>query len=103
MIGLIQWRARIGSWNGVSAATRSRLISVPTSSSQLTWSVNSSVIIRVIVLLLLLTCGDIELNPGPRTGGMYNMLFVFRTSSPSMNVYRAKQCSIGFCVIYNPN
>ena len=78
MIGLIQWRARIGSWNGVSAATRSRLISVPTSSSQQTWSVNSSVIIRVIVLLLLLTCGDIELNPGPRTGGMYNMLFVIR-------------------------
>ena len=74
MIGLIQWRARIGSWNGVSPATRSRPTSFPTSSNQLTWSVNSSVIIRVIVLLLLLTCGDIELNPGPRTGGMYNIV-----------------------------
>ena len=90
MIDIIQWRVSIGSWHCCTSSnhtiklitTRKLTTVVPTSQDD---SVNDSrnvkpspqeiqnipsaiTLARRIVLLLLLMSGDVEVNPGPKTG-----------------------------------
>ena len=75
MIEISQWRASIGLWacHQISYSTHSKEIPNTESSSR----IDGVTIIRKIkdltfslgiILLLLILSGDLELNPGPKTG-----------------------------------
>ena len=70
MIDLTQWRARIGSWYSC------RIPSKYATGSKLMESLRviggedggNDIVLFVFLVLLLILSGDIELNPGPKTG-----------------------------------
>ena len=84
MIGLCQWRASIGLWacHQISYNTCTK-VSPNTDSSSM---IDGVTIIRRIkdltftlglfLLLLLILLGDIELNPGPKTGNLLRTIFI---------------------------
>ena len=73
MIDTTQWRARIGSWYSC------RISSKHATGSKLTESLGviggedggNDIVLFVFLVLLLILSGDIELNPGPKTGKHY--------------------------------
>ena len=75
MIDLTQWRARIGSW--CSCRIPSKHATGAPISTKMTESLGvvesgdencRKILLVVFLVLLLILSGDIELNPGPKTG-----------------------------------
>ena len=80
MIGLCQWRARIGSWNcchcsqsrdfiGSSTSSRAGFNNKTSSTQEKTPSLTLSIFCLAILLFI---SGDVELNPGPTLTGKLN-------------------------------
>ena len=80
MIDVIQWRMSIGVWCHVSQTVLTGAKNVNTCLNELTtlgsiWNLTHSLVLSFFLLLIL--SGDVELNPGPKTGTYLCLAYTF--------------------------
>ena len=69
MIDICQWRVSIGLWYPHQVSYTANTTSVPVGWTLSNCStVHLTISLVVFLLLLLILSGDVELNPGPKTG-----------------------------------